>query len=172
MEMKMDYRPLTTNDVEAAAIIFSEAYFSDPLISFVLPNSRTRKRTVKKIFRVIGELSIKNHRVFGVGGPLQGVAYWQQPDQENLSISVKSIGKFIPLLFTSYLFSLYRVRKVIAEIDALHQKYAHQPHYDLDNLAVLPSWQGKGIASRLIRPFLEMADSQHVGIHGYRYAIE
>ncbi len=44
----------------------------------------------------------------------------------------------------------------------MHKKYASEPHFYLDNLGVLPSTRGQGLSSRLIRPFLEMADIQKV----------
>lgn len=42
----------------------------------------------------------------------------------------------------------------------MHKKYAHEPHFYLDNIGVLPSARGQGLSSKLIRPFLERADSQ------------
>ena len=42
----------------------------------------------------------------------------------------------------------------------MHRKYAAGPHFYLDNIGVLPSARGSGLSSKLVRPFLEMADSQ------------
>ena len=128
----------------------------------MLPFGRTRTRTLHKFFRVMGEINIKNKRGFGIGEPLQGVAYWKFPEQESLSISVKALGKLLPLLFTMYPLGLFRARAVLDLIDAMHKKYADGPHFYLDNLGVLPSARGQGLSSKLIRPFLEMADSQRV----------
>ena len=44
----------------------------------------------------------------------------------------------------------------------MHKKYADEPHFYLDYIGVLASARGKGLSSKLIRPFLEMADSQKV----------
>jgi ribosomal protein S18 acetylase RimI-like enzyme len=155
-------RALTLSDVEPAAHVISQAFVDDPLCSFMLPFRRTRTKTLFKFFRAMGEVSIKNNRGFGVGDPLQGVAYWKFPAQESVSVSLKSIGKFLPLLFTFYPLGYFRARAVLGQIDRLHDKYADQPHFYLDNIGVLPSARGQGVSSRLIRPFLEMADSQNV----------
>lgn len=157
-----DLRLLTLSDVEEAAQVLSQAFMDDPLISFILPIRATRIRTLVKFFRVYGEISIKNKRGYGVAEPLQGVAYWKFPEQDSLSISVKSLAKFLPLLFTMYPIGYFRAKQILAEIDNLHKKYAEGPHYYLDNLGVLPSARGKGVSSKLIRPFLEMADTQKV----------
>lgn len=155
-------KQLTLSDVEQAAQVIAQSFLEDPLVSFILPFRATRVKTMVKFFRLYGEISIKNNRGFGVGEPLQGVAYWKTPNQEDLSISVKSLGKILPLLLTMYPIGLFRARPVLNQIDMLHKKYADEPHYYLDNLGVLPSARGNGLSSRLIRPFLEMADAQKV----------
>lgn len=157
-----DYRQLTLSDVEQAAQVIAQSFETDPLVSFMLPFRATRVRTLVKFFRVYGEISIKNKRGFGVGEPLQGVAYWKTPDQEDMSISIKSLGKFLPLLFTIYPIGYFRARAALNQLDSMHKKYADGPHFYLDNLGVLASARGKGLSSKLIRPFLEMADSQKV----------
>jgi len=153
---------LEINEVEQAADVIARAFINDPLIQFMVPIKATRLSTLKKFFRAFGQISIKNKHGFGVGEPLQGVAYWKFPDQANDSISVKSLGIFLPLLLTFYPIGLFRARKIVQKIDELHVKYADQPHFYLDNLGVLPSAQGQGLASKLIRPFLDLADEQKV----------
>lgn len=157
-----EYRPLTLSDVEEAAQVIAQSFVDDPLTSFMLPLKATRVKTLVKFFRPYGEVSIKNQRGFGVGEPLQGVAYWKFPAQESMSISVKSLGKFLPLLFTLYPIGYFRARAILDRIDLLHTQYASDPHFYLDNLGVLPAAQGKGVSSKLIRPFLNLADAQKV----------
>src|SRR5262245_48743474 len=162
MPQPPEHKLLTLSDVEEAAQVISHAFVDDPLISFILPFRSTRIKTLLKFFRVYGEINIKNRRGYGVGEPLQGVAYWKFPDQEDLSISIQSLGKFLPLLFTMYPIGYFRARAALSQLDSLHKKYADEPHFYLDNLGVLQSARGKGLSSKLIRPFLEMADSQKV----------
>jgi ribosomal protein S18 acetylase RimI-like enzyme len=160
--MNSDYRILTLADVEQAAKVVSQAFVDDPLTSFMLPFRASRVRTLLKFFRVYGEINIKNGRGYGVGEPLQGVAFWKSPQQDSLSVSVKSLGKFLPLLLTMYPIGYLRAKPILTEIERLHQKHAEGPHFYLDNLAVLPTARSQGLSSRLIRPFLELADVQQV----------
>jgi hypothetical protein len=95
------HRLLTLTDVEPAAQVIAQAFVDDPLTSFMFPIKATRVKTLTKFFRVYGEINIKNQRGYGVGEPLQGVAFWKFPEQDSMSISVKSLGKLLPLLFTS-----------------------------------------------------------------------
>lgn len=160
MDPNPDYRLLTLADVERAAHVMSLAFVDDPLCAFMLPLRRTRTKTLYKFFRALGEVSIKNHRGYGVGDPLQGVAYWKFPNQERMSISVKSLSIFIPLLLTFYPIGYFRAKAILNQQHAMHKKYAHEPHFYLDNIGVLHSARGQGLSSKLIRPFLERADSQ------------
>jgi ribosomal protein S18 acetylase RimI-like enzyme len=162
MNSKADFRPLTLLDVEPAAQVLSQAFVNDPLCVYMLPGQNTRVKTLYKFFLVYGELNIRNNRGYGVGDPLQGVAYWKSPSQENLSISVKSLGRVIPLFFTLYFAGYMRGKPITAQIDALHKKHADEPHYYLDNLGVLPAAQGQKLSSKLLRPILQMADEQKV----------
>ena len=162
MSQPPEHRLLTLSDVEEAAQVISQAFVDDPLISFILPFRATRIKTLLKFFRAYGEISIKNKRGYGVGEPLQGVAYWEFPGQESMSVSVKSLGKFLPLLFTMYPIGYFRAKAALNQLEIMHKKYADEPHFYLDNLGVLASARGKGLSSKLIRPFLEMADSQKV----------
>jgi len=165
MDANSDYRLLTLSDVEPAAHVLSQAFVNDPLCVFMLPFKRTRARTLHTFFRAYGEVNIKNQRGYGVGEPLEGVAYWKFPRQADVSISVKSLSLFLPLLLTFYPIGYFRARVILQQIEALHQKYANEPHFYLDNIGVLASARGQGVASQLIRPFLEKADSEKVIVY-------
>jgi ribosomal protein S18 acetylase RimI-like enzyme len=162
MDTKADYRLLTLSEVEQAAQVISQAFVEDPLCTFMLPSKRTRVKTLHKFFRAYGEVNIKNQRGYGTGEPLKAVAYWKSPDEADLSISIKSLSIYIPLLFSYYPIGYFRARAVLKQIDALHEKHTAEPHYYLDNIGVIPSAQGEGLSSKLIRPFLEAADSEKV----------
>ena len=47
----------------------------------------------------------------------------------------------------------------------MQKKYAPKPHYYLSTISVLPESQGRGLASKLIRSFLEKTDEQSVGTY-------
>lgn len=162
MASASDCRLLTLNDVEPSAQVIAQAFRDDPLCAFMLPQQKTRIQTLVKFFRVYGELSIQSQRGYGVGDPLQGVAFWISPGKDGLSISPRFLRKLVPLLFTSYPIGYLRARAVMSRIDSLRQKYAAEPHYYLDNIGVSPFARRQGLSSRLIRPFLAMADEQGV----------
>lgn len=155
-------RLLKPSEVNPAADVISTAFLDDPLCTFMLPNRKTRLSALKKFFRAYCHVSIQNRRGYGVGMPLKGVAFWMPPNKPDLSINVRSLRLFLPLLFTAYPLGYVRARKILVQTDVLHQKYAPEPHYYLDNIGVLPSERGQGKSSALIRPFLKKADEEKV----------
>ncbi|MCC6299971.1 MAG: GNAT family N-acetyltransferase [Anaerolineales bacterium] len=158
--MSNEYRQLTLADLESMAQVLAQSFSEDPLVSFILPNAQTRVRTVAKFFRAMGRLNIRAGSAFGIGKPLQGVAVWSFPNKPEASASPKDLLTFLPVLFSPYAIGLRRARAVLSQIDANHKKHAPEPHFYLDNLGVLASARGQGLSSKLIRPFLQMADEQ------------
>ena len=156
------YRQLTLADLEPMAQVLAKSFEEDPLVSLILPKQKTRVKTVAKFFRALGRINIQNNLAFGISDPLEGVAVWNFPHKPNATATPKDLLAFIPLLFSSYPLGAQRARAVFRQIEVMHKKYAKEPHFYLDNLGVLPSARGKGLSSRLIRPFLDMADAQKV----------
>ncbi len=154
-------KQLVLSDVAQAARVISQAFLDDPLCAFMLPSQRSRLNTLNKFFRLYGEIYIQNQLGYGVGEPLKGIAFWIDPSRPDVSMSIKSLGLFFPLLFTHYPLGYLKAKKILKQIDFLHHKYASEAHYYLDNIGVLPSEQGKGYSSRLIRPILEKADAEN-----------
>jgi len=159
------YRKLSMQDIHLAVEVMVRAFEDDPLCVFMLPNKKTRLKTLKKFFYLYGELNITNHNGYGVGEPLTAAAFWLPPAETGVSIGVRTLFKFIPLILSPYLPGYIKARKIMKQIDRLHLKYAPEPHYYLDNLGVLPSEWRKGLASQLIRPILNRAINEKVAVY-------
>ena len=157
-----EYRQLTLDDLEPMAQVLSLSFSEDPLVSFILPNPKTRVKTVAKFFRAMGRLNIRTGSAFGAGDPVEGVAVWSFPNKSSSSASFGDLPAFLPVLFSSYVIGVRRARSILNQIEDNHKKHASGPHYYLDNLGVIESARGRGLSSKLIRPFLQMADEQKV----------
>jgi hypothetical protein len=154
------YRSLTPADADSAARVISQAFFDDPLIQFMLPLRWTRFQTLYKYFLPMTEVCTRRNRVFGVGEPLQGVAYWKSPDEKEMAINSGNITKFLPLLLTLFPLAYLRAKTIIDKTEEMHRRYTGEPHYFLENLGVLSTSRGKGFSSQLIRPILAQADQK------------
>ncbi len=162
MLQPVSLRQLVLADVEPAARLISSAFIDDPLIGFMLPFRATRYQTLYKYFRPMTEISIRRGKVYGVGDPLQGVAYWKSPDQQPMSVSIFNLARFLPLVFTFFPLGFVRARKLLEQTEAMHARHASRPHYYLENLGVMEAARGRGLSSSLIRPILAQSDQQKV----------
>jgi ribosomal protein S18 acetylase RimI-like enzyme len=160
-----DYRLLTLADTKVAAQVLAQAFADDPLSIFMLPDERTRLETLYKFFCALGYVNVKDQCAYCAGDPLGAVAFWKPPEQGRTVIGIRSLVKFVPLLFTEYLPGYFRMKIIKRQMVAMNKLYVHEPHFYLDYIGVMPSRQGRGLASRLMYPFLEMADKQKAPVY-------
>jgi ribosomal protein S18 acetylase RimI-like enzyme len=160
MNLNCDCRLLTSSDLERVADIMSEAFVDDPLYAFILPNKKTRRKTLYQYFYALSNINIAKQRAYGVGEPLVAVAYWKMLSKPDVTASMRSPSNFIRLLLTPFPFGYLRARVIYKKMSELYEKYADEPHFYLDYVGVLPSARGNGVASKLIRPFIKKADSE------------
>jgi ribosomal protein S18 acetylase RimI-like enzyme len=156
------FRQLNLIELDQSVEVISQAFIDDPLCVYMLPNKRTRLETLRKFFHLYATIYLRNGKGYGVGDPLKGVAFWLEPGGAEVSLSIGSLGLFLPVMFTHYPIGYLRARQIIKQTELMHKQYASAAHFYLDNLAVLPSVQGQGFASQLVRPILELADAQQV----------
>jgi ribosomal protein S18 acetylase RimI-like enzyme len=157
-ENDSNYRLLEQAEARKAADVLLQAFADDPLYAFLVPPKQLRLPTLAAFFQAYSELNTRYRRGYGRGEPLEGVAFWQMPGQARRSINGEYLCAFLPLVFSLYPFVFLRLRRVSWRLQQLRDKYAPEPHFYLDYIGVLPAFQGKGVASRLLRPMLHQAD--------------
>ena len=158
-------RQLKIEDLESAAVLMARAFQDDPYMAYLIPDAAKRLEMLPKFYRVFIKASILNHHAYGVGVPLDGVAIWSVPDQERVNFTgLFRSGLFI-LVFQGFLFPFIRAIKVMRVIEGMQKKFLQKNDFYLNMLAVSPESQGRGCASKLVRPFLEKADSKSSGVY-------
>ncbi len=157
-------RLLSLNHLKQATDIMAAAFLNDPLWVYLVPDEAKRRQLLPRFYRVFFNVWLSNRQAFGVGDPLQGLAVWSYPDQKTEFFKLVGPG-FLKLFFSPVIMSFIRARSVFSQFEIMQQRYAPDPHYYLNMIAVLPASQGKGLASQLIRPFLIKADQEAVGIY-------
>lgn len=162
--LTMTLRVLTPADLERAAEIQAQAFHDDPLWAYILPNVRQRERELIRTFRVFLGASIRRGQTYGVGEPLAGIAVWSAPNEGEGFGALVGAG-FLRLLVSPFVLSFFKAGPVFGQFERMKKQYATDPHYYLNTIAVSPEAQGKGLASQLIRPFLDKADAEGVSAY-------
>jgi ribosomal protein S18 acetylase RimI-like enzyme len=150
---------LSMENLDGATETMSRAFRDDPLWRYVFPNTEERQKAQARFFHAILTLSISKQQSYGIGTPPVGVAVWNFPGQPRVPLSFTAIVRLGQLAFSPFAIAAFQVRRIFAQFERMRKSYAPEPHYYLQTIGIRPDFQGQGLASRLIHPFLEKADA-------------
>ena len=136
--------------------MLADAFYDDPMLSWLMPNDRTRRAQLRRYFGIeLRHYTLARGRVWTTAD-LAGAALtlppraWRAPTRVTL------------LEGTAFLTHLVRASRVGA---AMEWRHAREAHYYVRDVGVLPSRQGQGLGSAMLRPALERCD--HEGLPAY-----
>jgi len=162
-------RKLSLEDLKIATEIMVEAYQNDPLWLYLVPNEKKRDNISRKFFKAFLMLQFDSWEYYGVSSPLKGIALWKFPNPTKIStrekINVLLKSGLIGFIFSRFILKYIKIIKIFNRMEALHKKYAVKPHYYLSSIGVKPEYQGKGVASKLIKPILLKADQESRSVY-------
>jgi ribosomal protein S18 acetylase RimI-like enzyme len=157
---------LRASDLDAAVRIQSSAFQDDPLWVYLLPEPKRRAAALRRCFNPVFATSIRAGQVYGAGTPLAGLAVWSTPRSTTpLSAALPSIPGFLKIALSPFVLRFRLAFPIFAKFDEFKQKHVHGPHYYLNTISVAPEAQGQGLASKLIRPFLDEADTHGLPVY-------
>lgn len=157
-------RLLIPADLDRASRIQASAFHTDPLWVYLYPDEQKRALILAHFARVFIGYGIRNRQAYGTCDPLQGVAVWSAPDQKTNPTAFLSLD-LLRLLFSSFLIQGFRARTIFGQFERMHSQYVSGRHYYLNTISVAPEAQGNGLASKLIKPFLQKADAEKVAAY-------
>jgi GNAT superfamily N-acetyltransferase len=158
-------RRLTAADLPRAVDVLSRAFHDDPGLVGLLPDAKTRARVAPMAHRISLAPAIEGGQAYGVGEPLEGIAIWELPGQGRPTPVQYLRAGALRVLFSPLLLPVIRSGGKLRALQAMHKRHAPRPHHYLSVLAVAPESQGKGLASRLVKPMLAQADGRSLGVY-------
>lgn len=150
--------PLRRSEVRSAARVLAAAFDDDPAMSWVLPDPRTRLRSLERMFAT--ELHHHHFRgggtevVYGNDGQLMGVGAWDPP--HGWQPSTLSNLSSIPGLRRAL--GRYR-RRGEAMTATLHAVHPQTPHWYLSSIGTDPAGRGGGYGKALMNSRLDRCDA-------------
>jgi ribosomal protein S18 acetylase RimI-like enzyme len=149
---------LEANQQSQAGEVLARAFHDDPLYTLVIPEGDKRARALPWLFDKVVRYSLLYGEVYTTPA-VDGVACWLPPGRTKLTLGrmVRSGLHATPLKMG--LAAYRRFDAYMGYADAVHARYAPEPHWYLWAIGVAPASQGKGIGSSLIQPILEQADA-------------
>ena len=150
----------TVGDLPALSTTLAEAFFDDPVMSWILREEESRSRRLARLFGV----QLRGHYL-----PLATV--WTTPDQGGAAlwappghaiIAPTTILRYLPDMIRALGRHALRALRTLNHVERLHPK---EPHWYLGVLGTRPSEQGKGIGSALLGPALDRCDGDGIGAY-------
>lgn len=151
---------LGKSDIPRAAAMLARAFFSDPKMTHLLPEVVTRSDRSRFLFAFELRYGLIYGEVYATSPACEGVCVWLPSEKSAINIwrafragGFRLRGQLGPEGFD-------RLMAFSDRVDELHARHLPAPHTYLFFIGVDPSHQGKGYASRLIRPMLGRLDAQ------------
>lgn len=157
-------RRATPADSTVLVRVLSRAFEADPLYRFLVPPGPRRDERLKGLFQLILRHLSDDWREVFTTNETDAVALWLRPGMQ----------KVPPLRQALLLPAFARVLgvramppglRVMAHMDALHARFAPEPHFYLSILGVAPERQGKGLGTQLLGPMFERCDRERQRIY-------
>jgi GNAT superfamily N-acetyltransferase len=158
--MTIVIRKATSTDETSLATALALAFHDDPVMSWLLPQDRSRVRRLRALFRAeLRYLHLPHNEVYTTA-EVSGGALWAPPNKWRTPPG--SLLRSFPRLVQSL---GMRIPAALRSISAIERVHPHEPHWYLAVLGTEPSWQGKGVGSALLAPVLLRCDRDGTGAY-------
>ena len=149
---------LDKEQIEPASQVLARAFVDDPELVPLVPEPKKRIELLRSLFRMSLDHAIKHGEVYAVSPKIEGVAVWLPSGIPEITLwqMLRSGGP--GLLFRVGWKLMWKMKKDETFAARLRKRLAPTPHCYLAVLGVDPKFQGKGYASRLLKPMLKKLD--------------
>jgi ribosomal protein S18 acetylase RimI-like enzyme len=142
----------------------AKAFQSDPLYSYVIPDERKREKALLWLMQKVVDYSV----LYGKGLTThlkEGGIFWLPPGQTKLTLLRIFRTGLYAIVFKFGIISYRKFDDNMSYTDEIHERFATDPHWYLWAIGVNPSFQGKGIGSKLMQPVLNVANHNHLSCY-------
>jgi ribosomal protein S18 acetylase RimI-like enzyme len=157
---------ITGKDVELATAVLTKAFHEDPLIELIFPSPEERRMLTPVLWRFMIKDGINYGEVYSPTEKIEGVARWLPPGKEHMGLwrTIRSGGLKMGVALAKQKderrLPPREIQRITDDIQKIHKKLMKEPHWYLANIGVDPDHQGKGNASKLIKPMLERIEKE------------
>ena len=153
---------LEKSDVEAAADMFSRAFYNDPFSLYAFPDESERGIRLPYMNQFPLYYGLRYGLAYSTSERCEGGAIWMPPGKAKLSIlGFLLSGGIIPIIKMGLKAEL-KMLPLDKFMEEKHKKLAPFTHWYLALLGVDPQYQKQGFAGKLMRPMLEKFDDENI----------
>jgi ribosomal protein S18 acetylase RimI-like enzyme len=146
-------------DIPRVAALLARAFANDALMCYAITDARQRRHLLPWLIGLNVRDGCRYGAVYATPG-LEGAAMWLPPGRTRRTPWRMLRAGMVAAPLRVRWSILRRLAAVEARAQALHDRYAPEPHWYLAQVGVEPDQQRQGIASRLLHPMLAHVDAQ------------
>ncbi len=148
-------RRATAADVQALATVLADAFLDDPIYSWLIPMEQSRHARLRRFFALHLRIFGLDRGIARTTTDLAGAAISTPPGNWRLptSAAVRNFRRY------GAVFGQHGAR-AFAYLLRLERQHVRGPHHYIAAVGVAPAAQGQGLGTRLLRPTLEVCDSE------------
>ena len=151
---------LRKNHLNSAAELFSDVFFEDIFAKQIFPKEETRKQNLYHYFKFRINYGLLYGEVYASSSNLEGLAVWVHSDNIAMTYWRNMRAGGVNLLRNVGKDAVIRMMKIGDFTFSLHKKHATFPHLYLAPIGVDSKYQGKGYASKLLRPMFKRLNQE------------
>jgi len=150
---------VTMADMKNVIETLLQAFLDDPLLGYFFDEPEGKLIFLKKFFNYRIRNSLLDGRIFATSENIEGVVILTQSEYKKFSWvrAIRTGG--MGLYRTAGSKILKRMLAVESFVVSKRFECISEPHWYLGSLAIHPSYQGKGLAGKLVRPVFDMCSS-------------
>jgi GNAT superfamily N-acetyltransferase len=146
--------------VKSASEVLARAFNDDPMLIRFVTEPGKRQKLLRSMFRMMLSHAVGHGEVYAASPQMEGIAIWLPSGLPDTTFWEALRGGGLMLPFRGGWRFMRRMKRDEDFIKSLRRKLAPTPHLYLAVLGVAPEFQGKGYASRLLRPVLKKLDAE------------
>ncbi|MEV0670777.1 GNAT family N-acetyltransferase [Mycobacterium sp. NPDC050441] len=151
---------LCREDSQTAADVLADAFYTDPVFSWLLPDAARRAEALRRYFAIAARDVVLRHpgSVAAVGpGGAQGAALILPPGHWRTPISVEARHA----VAYARIFGR-RLGHALGALTAIERAHPRFPHYYLPYIGVVTTARGQGVGSTLLSDLARRCDAEEL----------
>ena len=147
---------------DAFSQVCARAYFDADDFSTSSRDPSKQMKYLTKLMNLTFQISVKFGSVYAPTKAIEGVAGWLPHDKIKISNWHYIRHGALSVFFRAGKEGRRNLLRYSSLVSAKHRQHANFPHMYLFNIAIDPKYQGKGYASRLLKPMFVKLDENNL----------
>ncbi|MFX0024648.1 MAG: GNAT family N-acetyltransferase [Candidatus Hermodarchaeota archaeon] len=153
---------LSKDQIKPASIIISKAFFRDPLMIYLFPESNGREQKLAYMMELLIRIGM-NYGIVHVTSPkLEGIAIWFPSNNVKITPWMGILNGGISYFFKLGKKLVKRQNRIYNYINSKHRALFSSQHWYLSVIAIDPLFQGRGFSHILLNSMFIQIDKQNL----------